>query len=55
MHADFLRVRMDQAIKVNVPCTVNEEQCAGVKLGGGMIQKQATDIGRVCPEISRNI
>ena len=45
MHADFLRVRMDQAIKVNVPLHfINEEQCTGVKLGGGMIQKQATDI-----------
>jgi len=49
MHADFLRVRMDQAIKVNVPLHfVNEEQCAGVKLGGGMIQKQATDIEVQC-------
>ena len=39
MHADFLRIRMDQAIKVNVPLHfVNEEQCAGVKLGGGMIE-----------------
>jgi large subunit ribosomal protein L25 len=49
MHADFLRVRMDQAIKVNVPLHfINEEQCAGVKLGGGMIQKQSTDIEVQC-------
>ena len=49
MHADFLRIRMDQAIKVNVPLHfVNEAQCAGVKLGGGMIQKQATDIEVQC-------
>ena len=49
MHADFLRVRMDQAIKVNVPLHfINEEQCSGVKLGGGMIQKQATDIEIQC-------
>ena len=49
MHADFLRIRMDQAIKVNVPLHfINEEQCAGVKLGGGMIQKQATDIEIQC-------
>jgi len=42
-------VRMDQAIKVNVPLHfINEEQCAGVKLGGGMIQKQATDIEVQC-------
>ena len=40
---------MDQAIKVNVPLHfVNEEQCAGVKLGGGMIQKQTTDIEVQC-------
>ena len=49
MHADFLRVRMDQAIKVNVPLHfINEEQCTGVKLGGGMIQKQATDVEIQC-------
>ena len=49
MHADFLRIRMDQAIKVNVPLHfINEEQCTGVKLEGGMIQKQATDIEIQC-------
>ena len=49
MHADFLRIRMDQAIKVNVPLHFsNEEECAGVKLEGGMIQKQATDIEVQC-------
>ena len=49
MHADFLRIRMDQAIKVNVPLHfINEDRCAGVKLGGGMIQKQATDIEIQC-------
>ena len=40
---------MDQAIKVNVPLHfINEEDCAGVKLEGGMIQKQATDIEIQC-------
>jgi large subunit ribosomal protein L25 len=40
---------MDQAIKVNVPLHfINEEQCTGVKLGGGMIQKQATDVEIQC-------
>jgi large subunit ribosomal protein L25 len=49
MHADFLRIRMDQAIKVNIPLHfINEDRCAGVKLGGGMIQKQATDIEIQC-------
>ena len=32
-------------IKVNVPLHfLNEEKCEGVKIGGGMIQHQATDI-----------
>ena len=40
---------MDQAIKVNVPLHfINEDQCTGVKLEGGMIQKQATDIEIQC-------
>jgi large subunit ribosomal protein L25 len=34
---------------VNVPLHfVNEDECAGVKLEGGMIQKQATDIEVQC-------
>ena len=48
-HIDFQRVSADREINVNVPLHfVNEEQCAGVKLGGGMIQKQATDIEVQC-------
>ena len=49
-----VRVRY-RRIKVNVPCTFNEEQCAGRKLGGGMIQKQANDIEvSACQTISRS-
>ena len=49
MHVDFLRVRMDQAIKVNVPLHfVNEDKCAGVKLEGGIIQKLQNDIEVSC-------
>jgi large subunit ribosomal protein L25 len=45
MHADFLRVQADKLIKVHVPLHfINEEKCVGVKIGGGMIQHQATDI-----------
>ena len=34
---------------MNVPLHfINEDRCAGVKLGGGMIQKQATDIEIQC-------
>ena len=49
MHADFLRVDEKVAIKVNVPIHfLNEEDCAGVKMEGGMMQHQATDIEVSC-------
>ena len=49
MHADFLRVRDDVQIKINVPIHfLNEEECAGVKLEGGIIQHAATDIEVFC-------
>jgi large subunit ribosomal protein L25 len=49
MHVDFMRVEANKALKVNVPLHfVNEDKCAGVKLGGGMIQHQATDIEIQC-------
>ncbi len=49
MHADFLRIDAKVAIKVNVPIHfLNEEDCAGVKMEGGMIQHQATDIEVSC-------
>ncbi|MEP4145638.1 MAG: 50S ribosomal protein L25/general stress protein Ctc [Halioglobus sp.] len=49
MHADFLRVDDKVAIKVNVPIHfLNEEDCQGVKMEGGMIQHQATDIEVSC-------
>ncbi|MBN7795312.1 50S ribosomal protein L25/general stress protein Ctc [Parahaliea mediterranea] len=49
MHADFLRVDDKVAIKVHVPIHfLNEETCKGVKIQGGMIQHQATDIEVQC-------
>jgi large subunit ribosomal protein L25 len=49
VHLDFLRVVANEAIKVNVPLHfVNEETCKGVKIGGGMIQHQMTDIEISC-------
>ncbi len=49
MHADFLRVDDKVAIKVHVPIHfLNEAACAGVKLQGGMIQHQVTDIEVQC-------
>ena len=49
MHVDFLRVQADKAIKVNVPLHfTNEDVCEGVKMGGGMVQHQATDMEVQC-------
>lgn len=49
MHVDFMRVEADKAIKVHVPLHfLNEDKCQGVKIGGGMIQHQATDIEVQC-------
>ncbi|TDG12400.1 50S ribosomal protein L25/general stress protein Ctc [Seongchinamella unica] len=49
MHADFMRVDDKVAIKVHVPIHfLNEESCHGVKMEGGMIQHQETDIEVSC-------
>ena len=49
MHADFLRVDGKTVVKVHVPIHfLNEESCKGVKMEGGMIQHQATDIEVQC-------
>ncbi len=49
MHADFMRVSDKVAIKVNVPIHfLNEESCHGVKMEGGIIQHQETDIEVSC-------
>ena len=48
-HADFLRVRADQEITVNVPVHfINEEKCKGVRLGGGNLIRNMTEIEIVC-------
>jgi len=48
-HADFLRIDENRAIKVNVPIHfINETKCHGVKIQGGIIQHQATDIEVQC-------
>ncbi len=48
-HADFLRIDENRAIKVNVPIHfINEAKCHGVKIQGGIIQHQATDIEVQC-------
>jgi large subunit ribosomal protein L25 len=49
MHADFLRIQMDQAITVEVPLHfINEASCLGVRLGGGNISRTMTSIEISC-------
>jgi len=49
VHADFLRVRADQEITVNVPVHfINEEKCEGVRLEGGNLIKMMTEITVIC-------
>jgi large subunit ribosomal protein L25 len=49
MHADFLRVDENTAIKMHVPIHfINEDECVGVKMEGGMVQHQVTDVEVQC-------
>ena len=49
MHADFLRIQMDQAITVEVPLHfLNEDICLGVRQGGGNISHNMTSIEISC-------
>jgi large subunit ribosomal protein L25 len=49
MHADFLRVSDDVAIKINVPLHfINEESAPGVKLEGGVVQHAVNEIEITC-------
>jgi large subunit ribosomal protein L25 len=49
MHADFLRVRMDQEITVEVPLHfINEEACVGVKIDGGMVSHVMSSLQIAC-------
>jgi large subunit ribosomal protein L25 len=49
MHADFLRVSKNQAIHVNAPLHfVNEDTCVAVKMDGGVVSHQMTDVEIIC-------
>ena len=49
LHADFMRVEMDQVITVEVPLRfVNEESCVGVKQGGGNISRNMASLEVSC-------
>ncbi len=49
LHMDLLRVREDTAINVHVPLHfINEESCHGVKMEGGAISHNLSEIEIVC-------
>ena len=49
LHADFFRIDEKQSITVKVPLHfINEEKCAGVKIGGGSILKTLNEIEVDC-------
>jgi large subunit ribosomal protein L25 len=49
LHADFLRVSKTKKITVSVPLHfINEESCKGVKLGGGSIAHNMTQLEVSC-------
>lgn len=49
MHADFFRIEKNKKITVNVPLHfINEDKCVGVKLHGGVISHNETEIEISC-------
>ena len=49
MHVDFQRIDENKALTMRVPLHfVNEEQCAGVKTGGGIISHLMTELEISC-------
>ncbi|MXX94806.1 MAG: 50S ribosomal protein L25/general stress protein Ctc [Gammaproteobacteria bacterium] len=49
LHIDFLRVSDDRELQTSVPIHyLNEETCEGVKLQGGVVSKNLTDVEIVC-------
>ncbi|MEM1112003.1 MAG: 50S ribosomal protein L25/general stress protein Ctc [Pseudomonadota bacterium] len=49
MHADFLRVDANVAVKVQIQIHfINEESSTGVKMQGGLVQHQVTEIEVSC-------
>lgn len=49
IHMDFLRVSEDRELQVSIPFHfINEENCVGVRLNGGMISTNLTEIEVSC-------
>ena len=48
-HIDFLRVSADRAVEVQVPLHfMNEESCVGVKIGGGSLSHNMSEVAVSC-------
>lgn len=48
-HVDFLRIQADLAVHLHVPLHfVNEEQCVGVKVGGGLLSRNLIEVEVSC-------
>ena len=53
-HIDFLRIQADLPVHVHVPLHfVNEEQCVGVKVGGGLLSRNLIEVEVSC--LPRNL
>ena len=49
VHVDFLRVQEDRELQVSIPFHfLNEESCVGVRLNGGMVSKNLTEVQVSC-------
>ncbi len=49
LHIDLLRIRADRDIHVNIPIhLLNEEECKGVRLGGGRLSHHIMEVEVVC-------
>ena len=49
LHADFQRVQADEKLRMTVPIHfINESACKGVKLGGGVVSHNLTEIEISC-------
>lgn len=54
LHIDFLRIREDREIQVSIPIRfLNEDQCEGVRLGGGIVSHHLIEVEVNC--LPRNL
>lgn len=48
-HVDFLRIQDDLPVQIHVPLHfINEEQCVGVKIGGGLLSRNLIEVEVSC-------